>query len=145
MVLLNHAPRCAGTQSGRVGLQNLDTLEKELADTKRCDADTRPLPSLSEPQKRRLARDLDQPLPVGEEGNMDLAHLEEDVVVGTNADCTFLPAMQQRSAQTVLLDDVTPASPIDRQHQSTPGDAAADEDSWSACARPDRRESILSD
>ncbi|MEO1317581.1 MAG: hypothetical protein AAFW01_13500 [Pseudomonadota bacterium] len=145
VVLLNHAPRCAGTQSRRVGLQDLDTLEKELADTERCDADTRPLPSLSEPQKRSLARDLDQLLPVGEGGNMDPAHLEEDVIGVTNADCPVLPAMQQRNALTVLLDDVTLAPPIDRKQQIMPGDAAADEDSWSACARPDMRESIRLD
>ncbi|MEL7139095.1 MAG: hypothetical protein AAFP67_08600 [Pseudomonadota bacterium] len=115
VVLLNHAPRCAGTQSRRVGLQDLDTLEKELADTERCDANTRPLPSLSEPRKRSLARDLDQLLPSGEEGNMDPAHLEEDVVGGTNADCPVLPAMQRRNALTVLLDDVKPAPLIDRK------------------------------
>lgn len=76
---------------------------------------------------------------------MDPAHLEEDVVGRTNADFPVLPAMQQRNALTVLLDDVTPAPLIDRKQQIMPGDAAADEDSWSACARPDMRESIRLD
>lgn len=76
---------------------------------------------------------------------MDPAHLEEDFIGGTNADYPVLPAMQQRNALTVLLDDVTAAPPIDRKQYMMPGDAAADEDSWSACARPAMRESIRLD